>query len=196
MTDPNDWKIYTRKGDKGETSLIGGTRVPKHCLRIECYGTLDELNAIVGMLRDQKESLAYNDILLFIQDKLFVAESLLAADSKEAALNLPKINKADVTRLEKAIDKMNVGLPALTHFILPGGHTAVSWGHLARTVCRRAERLIIRLSEEVKVDALVIQYLNRLSDYFFVLSRRLSYDIGVKETIWPVENSSKTKKSH
>lgn len=187
MTDPKDWKIYTRKGDKGETSLIGGSRVPKHCLRIECYGTVDELNSIIGMLRDQKESAAFKKTLLRIQDKLFIAESLLAADSRSSAAGLPRIKKADVTFLEKEIDRMNEGLPVLAHFILPGGHTVVSWGHIARTVCRRTERLVIKLAEETVVDELIIQYLNRLSDYLFVLSRRLSYDLGIAETIWPLQ---------
>jgi cob(I)alamin adenosyltransferase len=187
MIDSKDWKIYTRKGDTGETSLIGGTRVQKNSLRIECYGTVDELNSVIGMLRDQKECSPFGKTLLSIQDKLFVAESLLAADSRAAAKALPHLKSADILFLEKEIDRMNEGLPVLEHFILPGGHSAVSWAHIARCVCRRAERLIIGLSQEAAVDALVIQYLNRLSDYLFVLSRRLSFDLAIPETIWPIQ---------
>lgn len=184
MDDSKDWKIYTRTGDQGETSLIGGDRVPKYHLKIESYGTLDELNSVMGMLRDLSETSAYRKVLLKIQERLFTMESTLAAADKQAAKGLPKLKKSDISLLEQAIDQMNEGLPELTHFVLPGGHPAVSWAHIARTVCRRAERLVIKLSDTETVDPLVIQYLNRLSDYLFVLSRRLSFQLNAKEEIW------------
>lgn len=184
MSDPKSWKIYTRKGDKGETSLLGGTRVPKFHLRIECYGTVDELNAIIGMLRDLADCGHCKDTLLEIQDRLFTLESLLAADSPASAASLPRLEEGDIVFLEREIDRMNEGLPELTQFILPGGHVAVSWSHIARTVCRRAERLIIRLATEEEVDEILIRYMNRLSDYLFVIGRRLTYDLGAVETPW------------
>lgn len=182
---PNDEKkIYTRKGDGGDTELIGGSRVPKFHMQIECYGTVDELNAVTGMLRDLSDCAHCKDTLLEIQDRLFTIESLLAADSKEAVAMLPEIFNDDIFFLEKEIDRMNEGLPELTSFILPGGHVAVSWSHIARTVCRRAERLIIRLSKESCVDDIIIRYMNRLSDYFFVLGRRLAFDLHADEVVW------------
>jgi len=184
MDDSKDWKIYTRTGDQGETSLIGGDRVPKYHLKIESYGTLDELNSVMGMLRDLSETAIYKDDLLKIQDRLFTLESHLAAADKQAAKGLPKLKKSDISFLEHAIDQMNEGLPELTHFVLPGGHPAVSWAHIARTVCRRAERLVIKLSDNEPVDPLIIQYLNRLSDYLFVLSRRLGFQLNAKEDLW------------
>jgi cob(I)alamin adenosyltransferase len=191
MEKQEDWKIYTRKGDAGETSLIGGTRVPKYDLRIECYGSLDELNSYIGMLRDQQECRAYSDILQRIQDRIFVAESLLASDSPESAAPLMKLESSDIDALEQAIDSMNNDLPVLTHFILPGGHPAVSWAHICRTVCRRVERLVIKLGETSNADPIVIKYLNRLSDYFFVLARRISYELGIAENTWPAKAKSK-----
>jgi cob(I)alamin adenosyltransferase len=184
MAKPKEWKIYTRKGDKGETSLIGGSRVPKFDLRIECYGTVDELNSVVGMLRDLSDCEYCKDTLLEIQDRLFTIESHLAADSEKAILELPGLNQKDIVFLEKEIDRMNEGLAELTHFILPGGHIAVSWAHIARTVCRRAERHIIKLSTQAEVESLILQYINRLSDYFFVLARRLAFDLKVAENQW------------
>jgi cob(I)alamin adenosyltransferase len=186
MASSNEFKIYTRKGDKGETSLIGGRRVPKYALRIEAYGTVDELNSVVGMLRDQKESQSFNETLLIIQDRLFITESLLATASKDTTSSFSHLSDDDVIFLENEIDRMNEGLLDLKHFIIPGGHTAISWAHIARTVCRRAERIIIKLAAEESVDELIIRYMNRLSDYFFILARRLSHDMGIAETQWPV----------
>jgi cob(I)alamin adenosyltransferase len=177
-------KIYTKGGDKGETSLLGGTRVPKYHERIEAYGTLDELNSFIGLLRDHAVDEAYKKILLEIQEKIFIAESRLAADQKEFLDKLPSLTIFDVEVLENEIDRMNIGLPELRSFVLPGGHPIVSYCHIARTVCRRAERLTIRLSEKFIVEETIIKYLNRLSDYFFVLGRRFSYDLKVEEVLW------------
>jgi cob(I)alamin adenosyltransferase len=179
-----NFKIYTKGGDKGSTSLIGGTRVPKYDERIEAYGTVDELCSFAGLLRDQNIDNHYKDILLIIQNRLFVIESLLAADSEESAEKLPKIEDTDIELLEKEIDVMEKELPALTSFILPGGHTTVSYCHITRTICRRAERLTIKLSEKYRIDGLIIKYLNRLSDYFFVLARKLSNDLNAEEILW------------
>jgi cob(I)alamin adenosyltransferase len=184
MSDPKEWKIYTRKGDKGTTGLIGGTIVPKFHPRIECYGTVDELNSVVGMLRDLEACQNHQAFLLKIQQNLFTLESQLAADSEQAAEGLPILSEADPESLEIAIDQMNEGLPSLTNFILPGGHPAVSWAHIARTVCRRAERLIVALDQHEKVSELNLKYMNRLSDYFFVLARRLSFDLKTIEIPW------------
>jgi len=181
----NDWKIYTKTGDKGETSLIGGTRVPKFHSRIEAYGTLDELNSFIGLLRDQMDPGEDSSLLLEIQDRIFTAESLLAADtSVQITRQLPAISEEDVKILEKAIDQMNTVLPELKSFILPGGHPLVSLCHVCRTVCRRAERLTIKLSTELEVDTIIIQYLNRLSDYLFVLARKISFDRNIPDLQW------------
>ena len=180
----SDWKIYTKTGDKGTTSLIGGTRVPKYDDRIEAYGTVDELNAWVGLIRDQEIDKHSKTILLEIQDRLFTIESLLATDKDARTTNLPVLTERDVLLLENEIDKMNAQLPILTSFILPGGHPFVSYCHLARTVCRRAERLAIKLGEKYEIDPLVIAYLNRLSDYFFVLSRYFSKNFAAIESTW------------
>jgi len=180
----SDWKIYTKTGDKGFTSLIGGTRVPKYHDRIEAYGTLDELNAWIGLVRDQEIDRHSEQILLEIQNKLFTIESHLAKDPDGVAVNLPLLQKEDVLLLEKEIDEMNNQLPKLTNFILPGGHTTISYCHLARTVCRRAERLVIKLDTKSTVEPINIIYLNRLSDYLFVLSRYLLQNIGGKESLW------------
>lgn len=180
-----EFKIYTKTGDKGETSLIGGTRVPKYHERIEAYGTLDELNAFVGLIRDQEIDQKTRETLIEIQDRLFTAESLLAVDHNNPPLRkMPVLNEQDVVLLEKEIDRMNETLPAISNFVLPGGHTAVSFCHIARTVCRRAERIIIKLAETYSVDELTIKYLNRLSDYLFVLSRKLTIDFNAKEIPW------------
>jgi len=180
-----EWKIYTRTGDKGETSLLGGKRVPKYHLRIEAYGTLDELNSFIGYLRDQIEDTRDREVLLEIQEKLFTAESLLAADTTdEIIMTLPQLQEQDVQLMEKEIDRMNLLLPELRSFILPGGHPLVSLCHICRTVCRRAERLTIRLAAEAKIDDLIIRYLNRLSDYLFVLARKLAKDKGFSDVLW------------
>jgi cob(I)alamin adenosyltransferase len=178
-------KIYTRTGDKGLTSLIGGTRVLKFHPRIEAYGTIDELNSYIGLIRDHEIGEHYREILLEIQDRLFTAESIIARDpDAEMVAKLPSLYDADITLLEKEIDRMNEDLPELKSFILPGGHPIVSHCHVARCICRRAERHTIRLAQAQPVEEKVIQYLNRLSDFLFVLARRLGKDFGANETVW------------
>jgi cob(I)alamin adenosyltransferase len=179
-------KIYTKKGDTGTTQLIGGTRVPKHHLRIEAYGTVDELNSFIGLIRDQQISSHHKQLLIEIQDRLFTIGSSLAFDPGKSRMAIPDLKEDDVTLLEKEMDNMNEQLPEMKSFILPGGHTTVSYCHIARCVCRRAERLSTQLSETVNaaVDPLVLKYLNRLSDYLFVLARILSQDLHAEETPW------------
>lgn len=187
-------KIYTKTGDAGTTALFGGTRVPKHHIRIESYGTVDELNSFIGLIRDQQVAAEVKDQLVHIQDRLFTLGAMLATDPEKAVLksgkqrlNIPTIGQEDVNRLETQIDQMNDSLPPMTHFVLPGGHTTVSYCHLARCVCRRAERLATFLAENETVDPLVLTYLNRLSDYLFVLARKLSQDLGADEIKWVPE---------
>jgi len=177
-----NWKIYTKTGDKGETSLIGGTRVPKYHDRIEAYGTVDELNSYIGLIRDQLVNNHYKEVLLEIQDRLFTAESLLAADKDTK--NLPQLKEEDILFLEKEIDEMNTQLPELHSFILPGGDVIVSHCHIARCICRRTERIIIRLATNYQVEEIIIKYINRLSDYLFVLARKLAKDLNVTESLW------------
>jgi len=179
-----EWKIYTRTGDEGDTSLIGGRRVPKYHERIEAYGTVDELCAFVGLIRDQEIDQSTRLFLIRIQEQLFVMEALLADDHHATSRKLPIMNDNEIKALEDAIDEMNKQLPPLNSFILPGGHVAVSYAHIARTVCRRAERTTLRLSSENKVDPICCKYLNRLSDYFFVLARKLSKDFNAEEIPW------------
>ena len=177
-------KIYTRTGDSGETSLLGGTRVPKHHVRIEAYGTLDELNAHIGLLRDQEIKEDFKIQLLEVQDRLFTLGSHLASDPDKSKAKIPDILEDDVLFLENAIDSMNETLPEMRNFILPGGHSVVSICHIARCVCRRAERNIVHLSEISPVEDIIVRYINRLSDYLFVLSRKISADIQATETPW------------
>ena len=177
-------KIYTKTGDKGYTSLIGGTRVPKHHLRIESYGTVDELNSYVGLIRDQQLSDYDKDILKQIQDRLFTIGSSLAADPEKSRMVIPDLHPEDIELLEKEMDRMNEILPELRHFILPGGSNAISYCHIARCVCRRAERLSVHLAEESTVDEKVNIYLNRLSDYLFTLARLIGHDNKVPENQW------------
>jgi cob(I)alamin adenosyltransferase len=177
-------KIYTRKGDQGDTSLIGGTRVPKHHLRIEAYGTVDELNAWIGVLRDQPINAAHRNFLMEIQDRLFVIGSHLANDPATSKMKLPLLNQEDIVALENAMDEMDGRLPEMKNFVLPGGHTIVSFCHVARCVCRRAERCTVHLSEQEPVDSLILQYLNRLSDFLFVLSRMLTQELDAAEIPW------------
>lgn len=179
-------KIYTKKGDKGSTSLLGGTRVSKSHLRIETYGTVDELNSWIGLLRDHAPARKEKELLKHIQDRLFTLGALLATDRKKK-LKLPQLKEADVTRLEQEIDRMESALPPMRSFVLPGGHPVVSYCHITRCVCRRAERLVVRLGDTEKGDALHIQYLNRLSDYLFVLSRHFSKALKAEETPWRPE---------
>lgn len=177
-------KIYTRKGDKGTTQLIGGLRVPKHHIRIEAYGTIDELNAHVGLLRDQQGSAPYKEALEKIQNKLFTIGSLLAEQQGGSGMKLPALSENDVTELENFIDQLEEGLPEMKSFVLPGGHPSVSVAHITRCVCRRAERTVSYLDEKEKVDGIIIKYLNRLSDMLFMMSRRLSHDLGAEEIPW------------
>ncbi len=178
-------KIYTKKGDDGTTGLLGGTRLPKHHLRIESYGTVDELNSHIGMLRDLWQEEEHYHMLLEIQDRLFTLGSLLALDPEHVGkMKLPVIRSKDVEVLEKAMDEMETVLPEMRNFVLPGGHVAVSQAHIARCVCRRAERLVVALAESDSGQGVAIQYLNRLSDYLFVLSRRISQLTGAEERPW------------
>jgi cob(I)alamin adenosyltransferase len=177
-------KIYTKKGDKGKTSLIGSTRVPKHHLRIETYGTVDELNAHIGLIRDQSLDESTRDLLKEIQDRLFTIGSSLASDPEKSKMKIPDLKESDVSKLEEAIDTINDELPELKSFILPGGHTVASYYHIARCICRRAERYAVHLSEEEFVAKLIIKYLNRISDYIFVLARKITHDKGGEEVPW------------
>ena len=177
-------KIYTKKGDEGKTSLIGGTRVFKDHLRIDAYGTVDELNSFLGLIRDSIEMNTVRGVLTEIQERLFTIGASLAADPDKSKMKIPDLTESDITLLEKEMDKMNEELPGLKNFILPGGHPVVSYCHIARCVCRRAERIAVALKNESFVDPKVIQYLNRLSDYLFVLSRWLGQKIGAEEIPW------------
>jgi cob(I)alamin adenosyltransferase len=177
-------KIYTKTGDKGYTSLIGGTRVPKHHLRIESYGTVDELNSYIGLIRDQPINIHYKEILKHIQDRLFTIGASLAADPEKSRMVIPDLHEQDIELLEKEMDSMNEKLPELRHFILPGGSNSVSYCHIARCVCRRAERICVHLAEESIVDEKVNIYLNRLSDYLFTLARMVGYDDKIVENQW------------
>ena len=182
-------KVYTKKGDNGTTQLIGGTRVPKNHQRIEAYGTVDELNSYVGLIRDQAIDANSKNVLIEVQDRLFTIGALLASDPGKSKMTLPEIQDQDVLRLEKEMDQMNENLPEMRSFILPGGHTTVSFCHIARCVCRRAERFTTELSEDTIQRVLILQYLNRLSDYLFVLSRHLSRELGAEEVAWTPKNS-------
>ncbi len=177
-------KIYTKTGDKGLTSLFGGKRVPKHHLRIEAYGTVDELNSYIGLIRDQKVDSDTINVLIEIQDRLFTLGSMLATEPGNEKVKVPQLFEEDVILLENEIDKMNETLPEMRSFVLPGGHQTVSFCHVARCVCRRAERLTVHLAEVESVQDLVVKYLNRLSDYLFVLSRKLTQDNNAKEIPW------------
>tara|TARA_R110002051_G_scaffold325740_1_gene430690 strand:- start:3541 stop:4113 length:573 start_codon:yes stop_codon:yes gene_type:complete len=184
-------KIYTKTGDKGTTALFGGTRVAKHHIRIESYGTIDELNSWIGLIRDQKIQQHSKDILIQVQDKLFIIGAVLATDPEKAILkngkerlNITKISDADIALLETEMDAMEAQLSPMTHFLLPGGHTTVSYCHIARTVCRRAERIASHLNELEPFEANVLSYINRLSDYLFVLSRKLGVELQADEIKW------------
>lgn len=185
-------KIYTKTGDKGYTSLIGGTRVPKFDLRIESYGTVDELNSYIGLIADQDISASQKAVLKEIQDRLFTIGSFLASDPQKTnknkqgrkGMSIPDLIPEDIELLEKEIDTMSDILPQLRHFILPGGNSTVSFCHIARCVCRRAERSVVHLAEDSVVDEKVIIYLNRLSDYLFILARKLCFDNKISENQW------------
>ena len=184
-------KVYTKTGDKGTTALFGGTRVPKHHIRIDSYGTVDELNSYIGLIRDQEINTNYKETLIHIQDRLFTVGAILATDPEKAILkngkerlNIPKISSDNIAFLEKEIDAMNEALPPMTHFVLPGGHQTVSFCHISRCVCRRAERLATALNELEPIEPNTLMYLNRLSDYLFVLARKLSHDLQADEVKW------------
>ena len=179
-------KIYTKTGDKGTTSLIGGTRVSKANIRIETYGTVDELNSWIGLVNDQFHHKHSKKILKEIQDRLFTIGSSLACDpEKEPKMKIPDLQESDIELLEKEMDRMNEKMPPMRSFILPGGHVAVSSSHVARCVCRRCERLCVSLQEQnMFVETLVIKYLNRLSDYLFVLARFIGHRLKIKEVPW------------
>jgi cob(I)alamin adenosyltransferase len=179
-------KIYTKTGDAGRTSLIGGTKVPKNHIRINAYGTVDELNAWIGLLRDQLSDTHSRNLLQEIQDRLFTIGSSLACDpNKEISMKIPDLKESDILLLENDMDSMNEKLPEMKSFILPGGHMAVSTAHICRTVCRRAERVVVELNEiEPPGLALVLKYLNRLSDYLFVLGRYIGLLFGIEEIKW------------
>jgi cob(I)alamin adenosyltransferase len=177
------FKIYTKTGDTGETALFGGARVPKNHHRVDAYGTVDELNSYIGLLRDLIETPDYRAILKEIQDRLFTIGAVLASDPTKQ-MSVPDIKSEDIELLENQIDTMEENLPMLKNFILPGGHSTVSFCNIARTVCRRAERLVVALDAIEKIDPLSIKYLNRLSDYLFVLGRKVGLDLGAEEIIW------------
>ena len=180
-------KIYTKTGDKGKTSLLGGTRVNKYHLRIEAYGTVDELNSQIGVLRSQEIDSETKNVLVSIQTMLFTSGSQLACEPGKTNIKIPKLKEASIIFLEDQIDKMEEGLPTMRNFVLPGGHPAVAAAHVARTVCRRAERIVLHLKDESDVPDEIPIYLNRLSDFLFVLSRKLSQDLGAEEIPWIAE---------
>ena len=179
-------KIYTKTGDEGKTSLIGGTKVFKSDLRIETYGTVDELNSYIGLVTDYTPDEHQRFILKQVQDRLFVIGASLACDpDKETGMHIPDLKEEDIAALEKEIDSMNERLPPMKHFILPGGHAAVSSTHIARCVCRRTERLCVNMQQhELFVEPLIIKYINRLSDYLFMLARFTAQELHVAEAIW------------
>lgn len=180
------FKIYTKTGDKGLTSLIGGVRVPKSNIRIESYGTVDELNSYLGMVSDMAGNINISAWLREIQDRLFTIGSVLATSpDKEVKMKLPDVHDEDVQWLEQRIDEMNESLPEMRSFILPGGHVAASTAHVARCVCRRAERICVDMQQhEEEVPELIVQYLNRLSDFLFVLARYIQHVNGAEEIPW------------
>ena len=177
-------KIYTKTGDQGTTSLFGGKRVSKADLRIDAYGTVDELNSWVGLVGDQSVNEKRKKFLISIQDRLFTMGSVLATEPGNTKVKIPLLSEEDVTTLEREIDFMDSQLPPMRSFILPGGHQSVSFCHIARTVCRRAERLVIHLHTQEPLDMLVIQYLNRLSDYLFVLARKMASELNIDDIAW------------
>ena len=177
-------KIYTKTGDKGKTSLFGGSRISKSDIRLEAYGTIDELNSYIGLIRDTQTDGVRRDDLKEIQDRLFTIGSHLATDKASKMAQVPDLKDTDIEFLEIEMDKMDAVLPEMTSFILPGGHVNVSHCHVARCVCRRSERLTIKLSEGVEIEPIIIRYLNRLSDYLFVLSRKVAMELGVPEVAW------------
>jgi cob(I)alamin adenosyltransferase len=180
-----EFKIYTKTGDDGSTGLVGGARVKKYDVRLEAYGTVDELNAVIGVIRSYKLPEEVTEMLVEIQNKLFNIGSRLATDEKgEGFTKKLSITEKHISFLEKAIDEMEEELPELTHFILPGGDLAAAQCHVARTVCRRAERRILEFAENEKVQIEILKYINRLSDFLFVLTRKLAANSGIEEKQW------------
>jgi cob(I)alamin adenosyltransferase len=177
-------KIYTKTGDDGTTSLFGGKRVSKADLRIDTYGTVDELNSWIGVLRDQPVNQSRKDILIEIQDRLFTIGSTLATEPGNSKVKIPLLTETDIEFLERQMDEMELALEPMRFFVLPGGNQSISFGHVARTVCRRSERLAIALNHSEPVNELVIKYLNRLSDYLFVLCRTMTHELKAEETPW------------
>jgi cob(I)alamin adenosyltransferase len=177
-------KIYTRTGDEGSTALFGGSRVSKADLRIDAYGTIDELNAFIAVVRDQEVNRKREHFLVNVQEHLFTIGSMLATLPGNTAVKIPRLEEGDAESLEEAIDQMEAHLQPLRNFVLPGGHVSVSHCHVARTVCRRAERRIVDLSQTAVVDPLVVKYINRLSDYLFVLARTMAAELEIVETPW------------
>ena len=181
----NKSQVYTKTGDQGKTSLIGGTRVPKHHYRLEAYGTVDELNAQIGMLRSWELDEASTNMLIQIQEMLFTVGATLATDEQASDLKSKlKGDEREIEALELEMDRMDNALPPLRHFVLPGGNPAVAQCHIIRTICRRAERRVNQMATEVPVDPWLLKYLNRLSDYFFVISRHLAKYFNAEEIPW------------
>lgn len=177
-------KIYTRTGDQGTTALYGGLRLSKGDLRIEAYGTVDELNAFLGLVAAYADELEWTERFRDIQSRLFDIGTHLAAEPGKKNLILPEIPETKIEQLENYIDSMNEHLPELKYFILPGGNKASAACHVARTVCRRAERCVVRLSEAEQLNPVLIRYLNRLSDFLFVLARKFAHDANDPEIVW------------
>lgn len=180
-------KIYTKRGDAGTTSLVNGTKISKADLRLDCYGSVDELNSVVGVITSHLSPLGFDHVgrvLFKIQNQLFNLGSQLACTDKDMLAKLPSVTEEHVKTLETEMDEMSKSLPALTQFILPGGHVLAAHSHVARTVCRRVERLCCRLAEHEEIPAQVLPYLNRLNDYFFVLARYLNHALGQQEVVW------------
>lgn len=182
-------KIYTKGGDKGKTSLLGGSRVDKFNLRIESYGTVDELNSQVGVVRSYEINEDDANFLIEVQNQLFTMGSQLATEPGNTKVKIPTLDSSDIEKLESKIDEMDGTLPPMRNFVLPGGNLAVAQTHVARCVCRRAERIVLHLNESEKVDPLIYKYLNRLSDYFFVLSRKMSHEMNATEIPWTPRNA-------
>ena len=177
-------KIYTKKGDKGKTQLLGGSMVDKNHIKLECYGAIDELNAFIGNIYDQEINASHKENLLKIQNQLFNLGSRIAFDGKKDKIKLPNVTEKNIEIMERAIDKMDASLPMLKNFILPSGLPTVSKCHIARTICRRAERNLVALGKEQEIDRLHLPYLNRLSDYLFVLARVILKENNVQEIEW------------
>lgn len=184
MSKKQDCKIYTKSGDRGQTSLLGGSRVSKNHIKIEAYGTVDELKSFIGMVHAKEWPEITKTSLLRIQNQLFIIESLLAVDNEAIKANLSKIENNDILLLEQAIDAMNLELPEIRNFILPSGSETIALCHVARCVCRRAERIVVNLADAYPVEPVILEYLNRLSDYLFVLARYSGFLNNIPEIFW------------